>query len=410
MKSGASQRIKMIFSYVAKNEKGIESKGQIEASSEGEAGKILSEKKMFVISLKNEEKQIFAKVSLFKKGVSLKEKIIFTKELAMMVRSGLPLVDALEALKEQTESVTLSKAVADISNDIKGGATLSHSLSKFPKIFPNVYISITASGEKSGKLDEVLDRLAEQLQKDYDLMTKVKNAITYPIVIVVALLGIMTLMLTFVVPKMKTIFTEMGVELPAITQILLNTSDFVVKYWYIVILVIIGIVIFIKMWGDSKTGGFLLDRAKIKMPIFGALVVKVYMARFTRTMATLVASGLPMLEIVKTVKEVVGNNVYNPLFDQIYTDIESGVPLSQALKKHREFPVMIAQMVSTGEKSGKIDYVLFNVADFYDKEVEATTNNLTALIEPILILVIGAGVGVAIASVILPIYSLVNTI
>jgi len=400
----------MIFSYVAKNEKGIELKGQMEASSEEEAGKILSSKKMFVVSLKNEEKQFLGNITLFKSKVSLKEKIIFTKELAMMIRSGLPLVDALEALKEQTESITLAKAVTDISNDIKGGATLSHSLSKFPKIFPNVYISITASGEKSGQLDEVLDRLAEQLQKDYDLISKVKNAITYPVVIVVALLGIMILMLTFVVPKMKSIFTEMGVELPLITRMLLNTSDFVLQYWYIVIIALVGIFLLLKLWSNSGSGGYLLDKIKIKIPIFGALVVKVYMARFTRTMATLVASGLPMLEIVKTVKEVVGNHVYSPLFDQVYKDIESGVPLSQALKKHEEFPIMIAQMISTGEKSGKIDFVLFNVADFYDKEVEATTNNLTALIEPILILVIGAGVGVAIASVILPMYSLVNVI
>lgn len=400
----------MLFSYKAKDETGQILTGQIEASSEAEAGKILGEKKLFITDLKNQEKQIFSQITIFKKDVSLKEKIIFTKELSMMIKSGLALVDALESLKEQTESQTLSKAVGDIINDVKGGSPLSQALNKFPKIFPPVYISITASGEKSGKLDEVLERLAEQLQKDYDLITKVKNAITYPVVIVIALIGIMILMMTLVIPQMKSIFTEMGVALPLMTRVLLNTSDLLVKYWYVLIIAVVAIVFLIKLWSKSKVGGLVIDTVKIRVPIFGQLVVKVYMARFTRTMATLVASGLPMLEIITTVKAVVGNRVYDPLFDQIYKDIESGVPMSLALKKHKRFPLMIAQMVATGEKSGKIDYVLLNVADFYDKEVESSTSNLTAMIEPILILVIGAAVGLAIASVILPMYSLVNVI
>jgi len=203
----------------------------------------------------------------------------------------------------------------------------------------------------------------------------------------------------------------MGVELPIFTRVLLGTSDFFVAYWYLALAAVIGLIFAWKALRKNDQFSLFIDRIKIKVPIFGVLIRKVYMARFARTMATLVASGLPMLDILATVKEVVGNKVYRLAFEKIYKDVESGVNLSLAVKKHKEiFPVMVSQMLMTGEKSGKVDEVLYGLADFYDKEVESTTANLTSLIEPILILIVGGGVGLAIASVILPIYSLVNVI
>lgn len=400
----------MDFIYSAKNQKGAEVTGKISAQNNKQALEMLKNQGLFVLKLDSGKSQIPLGNISFRKKISLKDKIIFTKELAMMVRGGLALIEALNALEEQTENPSFKEAIAKIIDDVRGGMALSKAMAKFPKIFPRLYIAVTESGEKSGKLDQVLDRLADQLQKDYDLITKVKSAITYPIVIVCALIGVVILMLVFVVPKLKDIFSEMGVALPITTRILLGTSDFIVRFWYIVIVLIVGIYFAIRFWARSPKGGMTWDRFKIRMPIFGQLARKIYMARFTRTMATLVASGLPMLEIIDTVKEVVGNKVYKVAFEGISKDVESGVTLSKALKKQKIFPPMIYQMVSVGERSGKIDDVLLNIANFYDKEVEASTSNLASLIEPILILIIGAGVGLAIASIIMPIYSLVNVI
>jgi len=404
----------MDFNYKAKNHAGAESQGIVSAETEKQAIEILSKQGLFVLDIKHGHAQ---KTNTgkglnftFKKKVSLKDKIIFTNQLSIMIKTGLPLIEALGALKEQTENPTFVQAITEITEDVRGGTALSVALAKHPDIFPQLYISVTASGEKSGKLDVVLERLADQLQKDYDLITKVKSAITYPIVIVCALVGVVVMMLVYVVPKMKSIFDEMGIALPLPTRILLSISDFTVNYWYIVLLIIIGIVIGINYWAKTPRGNLAIDTFKIKVPLFGPLTKKIYLARFSRTTATLIASGLPMLDIISTDKTVVGNKYYDPVFDQILKDVESGIPLSLALKKHKIFPVMISQMISVGEKSGKIDQILSQLSGFYDKEVEATTSNMASLIEPILILIIGAGMGLAIISVIMPIYSLVNVI
>jgi type IV pilus assembly protein PilC len=403
----------MEFFYKAKNQAGATVEGQIQATNENEAAKLLAQQKLFVLDLDYGEQTSFQKGFTLRRKVSLKDKIIFTKELAMMIKGGLPLIDSLDALAEQSENREFSRIIGQVMVDVKGGLALSKSLAKHPKVFPTLYIAITASGEKSGKLDEVLTRLADQLQKDYELNSRVKNALTYPVVVTIALIGIMILMLVFVVPQLKIIFSEMGVSLPIPTLIILGTSDFIIKYWYIIIIVVIGLIVAWRAWAKTSGGGIAIDKFKIKVWLFGPLMKKIYLARFSRTMATLIASGLPMLEIIDTVKLVVGNKIYVTAMEAMHRDIESGVPLSMSLRKHniyQIFPAMISHMTAMGEKSGKVDYVLFEVADFYDKEVEATTQNLTSLIEPILILIIGGGVGIAIASVILPIYSLVNAI
>jgi type IV pilus assembly protein PilC len=401
----------MEFSYKAKNLEGQLSAGVISASDEKHALEILGKQRLFVVEIKNNQaKQAFGQGLQFKKSVSLKDRIIFTNQLAIMIKAGLPLVEALQALKEQTENPVFIKAIAEITDEVRGGQALSIALSHHPKIFPELYIAVTASGEKSGKLDVDLERLSDQLQKDYDLITKVKGAITYPIVIVTALIGVVIMMLVYVVPKMKDIFDQMGVALPLPTRILLATSGFIINYWYIVIIVLAAIILGIRFWVRTPAGRLALDTFKIKMPLFGALTKKIYLARFARTTATLIASGLPMLEIISTDKAVVSNHYYQPIFDQIHHDVESGIPLSAALKKHKIFPAMISQMVSVGEKSGKIDQILSQLAGFYDKEVEASTSNMASLIEPILIIIIGFGMGVAIIAVIMPIYSLVNVI
>jgi type IV pilus assembly protein PilC len=398
----------MEFSYKAKSRDGALKQGIITANNEEEVAASLQKQGLFVLNITGEKKGGFH-IS-FKKKINLKDKIIFTRQLAIMIQGGLPLVSAIQALQEQTENKVFIKAISEIRVDVRGGMSLSKALAKHKDIFPDFYIAVITSGEKSGKLDKVLVTLADQLQKDYDLMSKVKAAVTYPIVIVFALVLMLILMLVFVVPKLKVIFDQMGASLPLPTRVLLGTSSFMVNYWYVVIILLVLIYFAAKKWGRTNYGGLFIDKFKIKVPIFGVLVRKIYLARFSRTTATLVSSGLPMLEIIATDKRVIDNQYFDPIFDALKTDIESGVALSVALRKHKDFPVMISQMVSVGEKSGKIDEILLQLADFYDKEVEVMTSQLASLIEPLLILIIGGGIGLAIASVILPIYSLVNVI
>jgi len=411
----SDERLNMKYSYQAKNQEGKVISGVMDAQNETTAAKLLNEQKLFVLEIKKIGAELPGlnknlQIPLLSGRVSLKDKIIFTQQLAMMIKAGLPLLDAFDALEEQTENKYFSGMISEIVKDVKGGQPLSLTLAKYPKVFAKFYVAIVRSGEKSGKLDEVLERLSDQLQKDYDLISKIKAAVTYPIVVIVALIGIVIIMLIFVVPQLKTIFADMGAELPLVTRIVLGTSDLIRNFWYIWIIVIVGIYLAIRFWARTPSGGIIWDNFKLKIPLIGPLIRKIYIARFARTMGTLVASGLPMLEIIETVGQVLPNKIYERSFGKISKDIENGIPLSVSLKKQQIFPAMVYHLAAVGEKSGKLDYVLLSMADFFDKEVENTTANLATLVEPILIIIIGAGVGLVVASVIMPIYSLVNVI
>lgn len=405
----------MHFTYSSKNSKGEILNGTLEAQNETVAAKMLQNQGLFVLSLtKAGENKIIhkggIKIPFLSDRVALKDKIIFTQQLAMMIKSGLPLIDALNALQEQTENHYFAQVIGEITEEVRGGKALSICLEKYPNIFSRLYVSIVSSGEKSGKLDEVLGRLAEELEKDYDLITKIKGAVTYPILIIGALIGIVILMLIFVIPQIKKIFVDMNVQLPLVTKIILGVSDALINYWYIVLIVVLGIIFGLRAYAKTARGKLFWDNSKIKIPLVGKVVRKVYMARFCRTTGTLVASGLPILDIIKTVGEIINNQVYKNALMRIGDQVKSGKTFSEALKKEPVFPAMIYHLIFVGEKSGKLDEVLLSMADFFDKEVEASTSNMANLVEPILIIIVGAGVGLVVAAVILPIYSLVNVI
>ncbi len=405
----------MNYIYSCKTADGKIENGIIDAPSPDAAVKLLSQKQLFILDLRQEgdsleKKGLNLNIPFLSKRVSIKDKIIFTQQLSMMIKAGLPLLDAFTALEEQTENKYFAGIIHDIAQDVKGGKLLSETLAKNPKIFNTLYTATVASGEKSGKLDEVLERLSDQLQKDYDLISKIRAAVSYPILVVTALIGIMILMFIFVIPKLKSVFADMGATLPLITRIILGISDVFSQYWYVLLILILVIYFGVRIFSRTKKGRLTIDRLILKTPMVGSLMKEIYMTRFARTMGTLVASGLPMLDIIATVKYVINNRVYQDAFENISTEIESGVPLSEALKKQKIFPAMIYHLVSVGEKSGKLDYVLLSMANFFDKEIENKTSNLATFIEPVLIIIIGAGVGVVVASVLMPIYSLVNTI
>lgn len=398
----------MLYFYSAKTYSGENTKGEIESVDQFKAVKELKERQLIVLEIK--EKKSTFDLSFLRFGVSLKEKVIFLSQLTMMLKSGLPLVEALEALKEQTSNKQFVEIIDEISIAIRGGKSLSESMQKYPNVFPSLYIGVISSGEKSGKLDEVTDRLAKQMQKDDDLYSKIKNALMYPAVILVAIAGVLTLVLVYIMPQVKKIFDDMNITLPLLTRMILGVSSFTEHFWWLIILIIIGIIIIFRSLLNNYAFKYAWDRMQLSLPIFGPFIKKIYMSRFTSNLATLVSAGLPMLEALDTTKGVVSNVIYQNAMERIYKDIENGVQFSASLKKEKVFPAMIAQLVNIGEKSGKLDLVLTDLSDFFDKEVENITRNLTTLLEPILTIIMGIGVALVVASVILPIYGLVNVI
>jgi len=397
----------MIYQYEIKLD-GQLSKGEVEAGNEQEAANLLREKGGVVLSVAA-KKEAGPLLSRLRSRISLKDKILFTKQLAVMIKAGLPLDQALQVLSEQIPSKAMGVVIREIARDVEGGISLSQSMVKHPNVFPTVYANLVKSGERSGKLEEVLFRLAEQQEKDYELISKVRGAMIYPSLIFVVLIGVMLIILLFVMPQIQKIFTDLDATLPLPTKLLLSTSAFA-RQWFLVLAGllaagVIGTRILVKR---SPSALERWDRFKLKVPVFGSLLQKIAMARFTRTSATLITAGLPMLEILDTTADVMGNVVYRDAIKRTRTQVEAGIALSKALDHEQAIPKIISQVVAIGEKSGNLDFALANIADFYDKEVDGVTRNLSSILEPILMIVIGLGVGFVVISVISPIYNLVN--
>jgi len=397
----------MIYQYEIKLE-GKTTKGEIEAGTEQEAAASLREKGGVVLAVapKKDARPIIGRL---KGRVSLKDKILFTKQLAVMIKAGLPLDQALKVLSEQIPSKSMGRAIHDMARDVEGGIPLSQSMDKHPGIFPAVYVNLIKSGERSGKLEDVLFKLADQQEKDYELISKVRGAMIYPIVIFAALLGVMAIIILFVMPQIQKVFDDLDAALPLPTRILLSTSAFAREWFFVIAALFIGGIVGLRFYvRRSEEAHAWWDRVKLKVPIFGPLMKKIAMARFTRTTATLITAGLPMLEILDTVADVMGNVVYRDAVRRTRNQVEAGVALSKALSDEKIIPTIVSQVVAIGEKSGNLDFSLANIADFYDKEVDATTRNLSSILEPILMIAIGVGVGFVVISVISPIYNLVN--
>jgi len=396
------------FKYRARDQQGKEKQGQVEAKSSEEATALLVKQRLFVTEITSLEGQL--NISFLRKKVSLKDKIIFTEQLAVMIRAGLSVVDAIKSLRSETNSRELGEALDQIVIDVEGGLAFSEALKKHPKIFDQVFHSIVASGEQSGKLDEVLERLAQQMDKSYDLVSKVRGALIYPIVIFVALIGVGVFVMIYIIPKLSDTFKDSGAEMPAVTLAIVAISVSLAQFWYYYLVGIILLVFTIYYFLRTPKGQFFGDGFKLKIPVFGSLFKKAYMANFCRTFSSLSASGLPILEIFKVVKNVIPNQIYLKEIDKMSKEIESGIPLSKTLHQSAIFPSMIGQLALVGEKSGQMDEVFNTLANFYEREVENITKNLSALIEPLMMLILGTGIGVLMIAVLQPIYGLVGAI
>ena len=398
----------MQYSYKAKNTEGKVVKGIMDAENEVIAQNVLREKDLFILEIKGTKEQPFEKY--FKKKIAIKDKIIFTEQLGIMIKSGISIVDGLRALEEETENKNFAIIIKKIISDIEGGSPFSKALEKHKEAFSEIYVNMVKSGEQSGKIDLVLVRLSSQLEKEYELKRKIKGALAYPIFVLFALVAVMVLVITYVIPQLKAVFDDAGVSLPLLTRILINISVFLQKDGIYVLIIVILLAVSIIQFRKTISGKKVFDTLLLRIPIFGMLLKKSYMAQFTRTFSSLVASGLPLMDVFKVAGGTIGNVLYEKEIEKMAEEVKAGQPISSTLKKSKLMPKMVGQLAAVGEKSGNIDEVFDTLADFFDRDVDNITSNLSSLLEPVIMVVMGVGIGLVIVAIYQPIYGLVNAI
>jgi type IV pilus assembly protein PilC len=340
----------------------------------------------------------------------IKDVAVFSRQFAVMIDSGLSLLRSLYILEEQTENKVFAKTISEVRQDVEKGASLSQALGKHPKTFNRLYVAMVRSGETGGSLDQVLIQLADTIEKQVELRQKIKSAMTYPVAVLALVILILTAMLLFIVPTFKTLYDDLGGTLPLPTRILLAVSSIMVKAIPILILAIVGAVFAFKRWIESEKGRAIWDRFKLRVPVFGKLVRLIALTRFSKTLAALLRSGVPILESLEITSDTVGNTVVATAVKDVQAGVKQGEPIAKRLENHEVFPPMVVQMLAVGEETGAVDTMLEKVGDFYEREVEATVEALTSLLEPLLICVLGGAVGSMVVSLYMPMFNIIKLI
>ncbi len=397
----------MKFNYLARNSEGKVQTGTIEAVNRTVALKSLQDHGLIVVKLQSIEKlPFFSKNIKFFERVKKKDVFVFFRQLAILVEANVPLVQSLKALGQQVEGDYFKEILFEVTNDIDGGASFSQALAKHPKVFSIFSINLIKTGEVSGRLQESLIYLADNLEKEYYLVSRVRGAMTYPAFILAAFAVVGVLVMVMVIPQLTSVLVEAGQELPWSTKLVIAVSEFTRKYgWLILLLMIVAGFAF---WKYKKTpqGKVVWDTVKLKIPIFGKILQKTYLARLADNLSALVQGGVPVIQSLDVAGEVVGNSVFKKIIWQARDDVKVGKNISSSLEQYEEFPPLFCQMIKTGEKTGKIDAILGKLSIFYNKEVESVVDNLSQLIEPILLVLLGIGVSILVFSVFMPIYNL----
>ena len=394
------------YRYTAKDKTGQTINGILDAVSEAEAADILHKKNLIVISVAFIKEKAAKDGSLKNKKVKTDDLVIFSRQLATMIDSGIPLVHALEILSEQTEAQGLREIIAVVRRDIEAGMNFSDALSKHGKVFSELFINMARAGESSGMLDEVLDRLAAYLEKSSALNRKIGSSLVYPAVVVTMAVLITGVLLLKVVPTFKGIFESLGGTLPLPTQVLIFASDLLRKYFLFLVIAVIALVFIFKRYIASENGRYQFDRRKLDMPVVGILFKKVAVAKFSRTFSTLVKSGVSILSALEIVSKTSGNKVVEKAIMECKKSVREGEPISIPLSKSGVFPLMVCRMIGVGEQTGQLEKMLTKIADFYDEQVDATASALTSLIEPLIIAFLGIVIGGIVISLFLPIFKI----
>jgi type IV pilus assembly protein PilC len=398
----------LTYTYTARNtQTGQQVKSSVQADSEAGAAKTIREQGLVPTDIKLAEKGVAGVGGKLGGRVSAKDRVLFSRQLSTLINAGLPLLQALRSVNDQTSNKALKIVLGKIIADVEGGSTLSVAMAKHPKVFNQVYISLVAAGETSGTLDSTLERLAIQQEKDADLASKVRGALTYPIIVVVVMIAVVGFMVVKVLPQVKLLYNGVGgLTLPLVTRIMLSISDFTIKYWWVVLLVLVLLVFFAIRWARTGPGKQFVDAFKMRGWPVGRLFMKMYMARFTRTGSTLVASGVPLLQML----EITGNAINNVhIRDSIIhaaEKVKGGKSLATAIEGDPNFLPLVPNMLKIGEQSGAMEQMMGKTADYYEKEVDNEIASISSIIEPVMMVLLGVVAFIIVAAVLLPIYGL----
>lgn len=399
-----------VFSYTAKDLQGEYHKGEIETVDEHQAANLLRKKKLIVIRLKSVDKNSANPLDRFLKRVSFSDVVVMTRQLSTMISSGLVLSEAIDILIDQQENGYFKTVLTGVSADIKGGIDFATSMEKYPNVFPPIYTRLVRAGQVSGKLDSILLQLADSLEKDREFQGKVRGAMIYPAVVSCMMLAVMLIMVFFVMPKLLGLYKDSGLKLPFITQVMITVANLLINFWWALLLVIIIGVLSFRRFISSPEGRSLFDKVILKLPIIGKIANLVALTNFTRTFSLLVGSGISILDAIRIVSNVVGNSAYRESLESSYKGVERGLSFSSQLIGSPVFPKVVGQMIKTGEETGKLDTVMAKLSSYFESETDNTLKNVTALIEPLILIVLGLGVGLLVVSVILPIYQLTTNV
>jgi type IV pilus assembly protein PilC len=398
-----------VYVWVAQGRAGEMKKGETEAINEAAVRTQLRRQGLKPTRVKEKPKDLLQMIPL-KGRVKANDVVIFSRQFSTMIGAGLPLIQCLDILAAQEQNKSFAKVIRTIKEDIEGGSTLSDALRKHPKVFDDLFINMIAAGEAGGILDTILNRLATYLEKSMKLKRKVKGAMTYPGVVLVMSVGIITLLLVKVVPVFQSIFAGMGRELPFATQTLIDLSSFVTNNsLYIICALVVAIVALVRFY-RTDAGRYLFDRMIIKPPVIGPLMRKVAIAKFTRTLSTLISSGVPILDALEIVSRTSGNMVVEKALMETRKNISEGKTIAEPLAATTVFPPMVVQMIAVGEATGSLDSMLSKIADFYDDEVEVAVAAMTSMLEPVLMVFLGGVVGGMIVAMYLPIFQIGNVV
>jgi type IV pilus assembly protein PilC len=396
-----------IFQYTVKNEHGETVRGRVEALTKEQASGILRNRSLLVISLRPQSDTIFSGFNNVLFGIKQDEIVSFTRQLSTMVTAGLTLSESLHILQQQSKPA-LERMIGGILREIEGGTTFAKALQSQGKIFSQVYIQLVHAGETAGMLDAVLNRLADTMEKQKEFNSKVKGALIYPVIVILAMIIVATIMMVFVIPKLTQLYTELGSQLPLITQILIGMSKFTVNFWWLIIIAAVAATFAFRAWYLTEKGRVTVDGLLLKIPIMGILRQKVILTEFCRTMSLLLSSGISVLQALEILAAAQDNVLYKNALNESTDQVEKGVPLSQTIGKYDFFPPIVSQMISVGEETGKVDEVLMKLSLYFEAESEQSVRNLTAAFEPMIMIVLGLGVGILVMAIIMPIYNITS--
>jgi type IV pilus assembly protein PilC len=395
-----------VFLWVAETKKGRKLKGELEAADERIALSQLRRRNLSVKKLKPKPKDIFESVSWMQPKVKTKDIVVFTRQFSTMIDAGLPLVQGLTILAEQSENKTFKTILKEITKDVEGGSTLAEAMRKHPKVFDELFVNLIAAGEVGGILDTILRRLADYIEKAEKLKSRIKGAMTYPLVVVAIAVLVIAVILIFVIPVFEDMFAGFGAALPAPTQLVVNMSRFIKGNFHFIIIGLVALIVGIKQYRNSKQGRKSTDGLMLKLPIFGELLKKVAVSRFTRTLGTMIQSGVPILDSLEIVAKTSGNVILEEIIYEVRGSIAEGQTIAEPLSETDIFPGMVVQMISVGEATGALDTMLGKIADFYDDEVDAAVEALTSMLEPLLMLFLGGSIGGLVIAMYLPIFQM----